>query len=611
MKPLPRPLLSLVLAAAILCTPFGATAYSGKVFDCLPLTELAGFTTQIVDKEGNLHHFSGVLDIAAFRQTPVSHLVASYTICGPNGKELLSVELCSIPSGTHTLLLGSADAGANAGGYYATEFLLSAEENTYAYLTGLSQSKLETIQEEILEKALTGNDFSIEDIDFIDTEKTTAPDDDALCWAASAANMLHYTGWGTQADSEAFPDEDALFEYFIESFANDGGNQLLGLEWFFSGIYRGNVACKNPDNGRFFPDFDPRMVAKFLSIENNTFGMVQAMDTLRKGYGVGAGIEWGLGTNSGHAVTVWGYLFDRDIHVSAPAHYLALLISDSDSDQGTDRGASPDVIHSHSIAPYPDSSDFITWFFPRYTSGGINGFLNSFTLLEPYNDNLPKETSLDATKDPATTADLSATELILSTTENFAESSTPYFLTSEEVWLNPSFYNLGFATFQGAFTLSLSIADHTGTVVSTKALGDNNANIPPSYGATPPVSFGTLPAGSYTATATIETSVSEAYRYNNSLSVDFQVIDANEPCLVRYDSVRQVLQTYLPEGCAEDAKLLIASYDANGTLSFGKSDSLETGKQNVLIFSPQGDTNQALLWDFANLKPLCSSLSLE
>ncbi len=612
-----KKLFCLFLVATFLGIPVYADTYHSATFSELPLLDLPGFTTTLVDKDEDTHSFSGVLDISAFGQTPLVDLVVSYAIYNPDGEEILSVELCNISSNTLPLLSGSATAKPATNGYYATEFLLSKAENTYAYLTGLTQTKIETIQEKILEKVLAGEDFRIEDVDFIDTEKTSADEnDDDLCWAASTANMLHYAEWGKYANAEKFRDEDDLFEYFIESFEDDGGHQFYGLEWFFSGVYSGPGGCTKPQNGGLLPYYDPNLVAKQLSVKyipgkNNFDNMLKVINALRHGYAVGTGVEWGLNSNLGHAITTWGYIFDRNIHVTDPSHYLALLISDSDSDKGgADRGASPDVLHAHYMTPCFSGSTFITWKFSNYRSNNQTGYLTDFTLLKPYSDNLPKETSADATKSPATTADLFMDSLSLSTRTNLKSSATTYFLTSENVWIDPIFYNFGYASHESSYSLSVSITDNKGISFHNLKTDPDNTPLHPDDGYGFSINFAPLPAGSYTATVTVETAGKEAYYYNNSLSIDFQVIDASTPCLVKYDDVRQTIYTYLPARYAENPQLLIASHNANDTLTFNKSVSLEEGKQSVLITQPQGDTNRAMLWDFSNLKPLCDPLSL-
>ena len=68
---------------------------------------------------------------------------------------------------------------------------------------------------------------------FYDAEKSTKTSDDNLCWAATASNMLTYTGWGLV---NGMKNEDDLLDtfrpYFIEGYWTH-----KGLEWFFTGKY--------------------------------------------------------------------------------------------------------------------------------------------------------------------------------------------------------------------------------------------------------------------------------------------------------------------------------------------------------------------------------------
>ena len=80
-------------------------------------------------------------------------------------------------------------------GYYSVRFSLSQEDNTEAFLTGLSDTNVDLVQEEMVNAAIENSQFSMEALDFIDAEKTNLPEDgdDLHCWAATTANMLHYT----------------------------------------------------------------------------------------------------------------------------------------------------------------------------------------------------------------------------------------------------------------------------------------------------------------------------------------------------------------------------------------------------------------------------------
>ena len=106
-------------------------------------------------------------------------------------------------------------------GYYTAEFMLP-ETNYQVYLTGLTQNNADELRRMIIGAYTEGEDFDLTNLGFIDAEKTWADDgDENLCWAASASNLLTYTGWAAQA---GFASTDDVFEAFISVFDDDGGN---------------------------------------------------------------------------------------------------------------------------------------------------------------------------------------------------------------------------------------------------------------------------------------------------------------------------------------------------------------------------------------------------
>jgi len=60
--------------------------------------------------------------------------------------------------------------------------------------------------------------------------------DDKMCWAAGAANVLSWTGWGAPPQ-KAFPDEQAIFDYYVEHWTNDGQQVESAWSWWFDGTY--------------------------------------------------------------------------------------------------------------------------------------------------------------------------------------------------------------------------------------------------------------------------------------------------------------------------------------------------------------------------------------
>ena len=67
-----------------------------------------------------------------------------------------------------------------------------------------------------------------------DAEKsTTNRNDDWLCWASSAANVLAWTKWGTRS---GFSTEDEIFSYFTQHWTDHpAGSPREAWRWWFTG----------------------------------------------------------------------------------------------------------------------------------------------------------------------------------------------------------------------------------------------------------------------------------------------------------------------------------------------------------------------------------------
>lgn len=58
-----------------------------------------------------------------------------------------------------------------------------------------------------------------------------------LCWAASVADMLVYTGWTDE-------DEDGIFSEFTENYFDDGAFQETGIKFWFNGMNKDQTAAE-------------------------------------------------------------------------------------------------------------------------------------------------------------------------------------------------------------------------------------------------------------------------------------------------------------------------------------------------------------------------------
>lgn len=162
---------------------------------------------------------------------------------------------------------------------------------------------------------------------WFDANKTVAnTEDDLMCWAASASNILTWGGWTTPA----FSDEDSIFQQFQDHWTDLGGMTMFGWEWWIDGNYSGPTdpgwsAIDVVGGGNYFSGLDPW---DYIYREWQDDLAMSAIDTyLNSGLGVSIGI-YGPG---GHALTVWGYQFD-----DTTGDYTGLIFSDSDDYMSVD-----------------------------------------------------------------------------------------------------------------------------------------------------------------------------------------------------------------------------------------------------------------------------------
>jgi hypothetical protein len=164
---------------------------------------------------------------------------------------------------------------------------------------------------------------------WVDAEKdNVSSDDDLMCWAATASNVLEWTGWHGPG---ALTTTDPMFDYYCDHWTDDGGMMEFGWDWWFDGTYSGPTTAgwSQPDvpgGGGWYP------TATFSDYYHRTWQDSLAMSAidsyLHAGYGTGLGIYPNSGPG-GHAITVWGYEWD-----ATSGDYLSVWVSDSDDDKG-------------------------------------------------------------------------------------------------------------------------------------------------------------------------------------------------------------------------------------------------------------------------------------
>ena len=423
-------------------------------------------------------------------------------------------------------------AGDPDAAYFSVDFTLPDSE-VEVFLTGLTAENVEEVQQTILDSFVRGEDFSMTDIAFIDAEKTDSrrDGDDVLCWAASAANMLVYTGWAAQA---GFESEDDVFEAFIRSYEDTGGNPYYAMAWFFNGAALGrNFGLENaritdyPRSGAYLTDF------AFDQYTGTGDFYVDDMDTivslLRAGHAVGLGVDVMKDNSSAgaHAITLWGYAIDNSLPATDPARYLCMFVTDSDSDELTDadRRSSPNVLHVLTLTKKYNYYDFTF-------ATGQSGRSIFYVSLAPCRADAPRETDPAATKNKRTTPDLTIDSVYLTDT-NRTKEQTSLFERGTKVYYGCSIVNSADKAYTGSFYLQATITAADGTVkyrsAPVKIGSANRMDVSGSFSQEEFLLAPRLGEGDYTLTLTVNPdhtasgAAAEAYYCNNSRCVPLKV----------------------------------------------------------------------------------------
>lgn len=169
---------------------------------------------------------------------------------------------------------------------------------------------------------------------WLDVDKSDSnPEDDFLCWAAAASNILTYGGWAVP--SWGLTTQEDMFSHFQAHWQDWGSWMHVGWEWWLDGVENHPANWAKVDvpggvpEGGFFPTHD-------FSDYYYTFGhadtddrtlLMQVIDGyLQEDFGVSIGI---FTSGLGHALTVWGYEYER-LAASPEKFYLSLAVTDSD-----------------------------------------------------------------------------------------------------------------------------------------------------------------------------------------------------------------------------------------------------------------------------------------
>jgi len=583
------PFLLALLAALALAAP--TYAYRDADFDGLPFDGAdSGAVTVITDTQGAVHRYDGALDAAAPDEYPaVAAKIASYAI-ELDGETLLRVELRDFEAASERRapLLG-AGASVLTNGFYAVTF--DYDKDCECFVTGLDSDQVGELTDALISAKREFQSIKADTLSFIDAEKlaTVEPtdtlrysNDSKVCWAATTANLLRYTGWAARAHELArahdlYPqvddDEDALLDLFTQNFEDGFGNVYYGMTWFFNGRYA-------PDDypGEFDPavwahkkenaaggDYLPYPAEDYLTdveVINNEASIRDMAKSLRDGDGVGISLGWyeedaetGVCVRTGgHAVTLWGYirLKDEDSLAFDAGNYVALLTTDSDSDPvnnritrknqwSDDRTKAPDCLmlmpltaRTLNVGDAETPQEEASWQVTATGGSTPLGMLTNYVVLKAYNTEYPKDKgTFDLGKSP----DLRADMLYIGEynwERPFEKTGTEraVFMANREllVYLQAANYSeVRYTTDEFACSVELLRPGRE----KFEALGSIPCVVDESRwifsaddGYWPCMTLDGLEAGSYTIRVTVpETPTREAYYYNNSIEMHFTVAE--------------------------------------------------------------------------------------
>jgi PKD repeat protein len=197
-------------------------------------------------------------------------------------------------------------------------------------------------------------------------------EDDWLCWAATASNILEWTGWGLGPTGMWNTDE--MLEYFMYYWNDTGGWMEGAWHWWFDGWDPGPPSKDVPGGGDFWTP--PYNFGNYFHEERDDSLVLSAIDNwLRDGYGVGLGI-FPMTPPGGHAITVWGISYS----LFNSTDYHGIWVTDSDNSKGSTPPA-PNLLKYYEV-----EWNGTHWYMPNYGSGW---YISVVQALEPFPSTRP------------------------------------------------------------------------------------------------------------------------------------------------------------------------------------------------------------------------------
>ena len=223
---------------------------------------------------------------------------------------------------------------------------------------------------------------------WFDAEKTQAnTEDDLMCWAAAASNVLAWTGWG---DVSGLSGADSIFGSFQDHWTDEGGLMEFGWGWFFDGINLSNGwegwSQVDVAGGGFWPQenfYGDLFHDNWTSSGWDADGAMGYVDSfLRAGHGTTLAV---YSDTVAHAITAWGFNYNP----LDSSDYYGIWITDSDDDK---YDATPEDELKYFELNYDDDKWFLQDYY-GYDDIYIGG-VQSLALLEGYYSPVPEPATI-------------------------------------------------------------------------------------------------------------------------------------------------------------------------------------------------------------------------
>jgi Mac 1 len=151
-----------------------------------------------------------------------------------------------------------------------------------------------------------------------DAKKTVSnTEDDLMCWAAAASNVLAWTKWGFPP-GQVFNDETSIFKYFQDHWADRVGYPNKAWEWWFNGEDMNDV---DVSGGGFWNLPEYSFETYYHDQYDRTKSLLAIDEFFHEGYGVVLEL---ISQNGGHFITCWGYEQNDE------GRYIGIYTTDSD-----------------------------------------------------------------------------------------------------------------------------------------------------------------------------------------------------------------------------------------------------------------------------------------